>query len=142
MKAYLNAKLILFSKILKKKTKIISDKNILPFKILKNISKKRGLKIIDINSEFSKIKSQLPTFPDFKKKNLSMAILVAKICGIKEESLPKGLSLALGTNYLTPLELAAAYSIFPNGGRRVEPYFIQKIIEVNKILKIAKSRLI
>ena len=84
MKAYLNAKLILFSKILKKKTKIISDKNILPFKILKNISKKRGLKIIDINSEFSKIKSQLPTFPDFKKKNLSMAILVAKICGIKE----------------------------------------------------------
>ncbi len=33
MKAYLNAKLILFRKILRKKTKIISDIDILPFKI-------------------------------------------------------------------------------------------------------------
>ena len=84
MRAYLNAKLILFRKILRKRSKIILDKNILPFKILKKISKKRGLKIVDINSEFLKVKSQLPTFPDFKKKNLTMAILVAKICGLKE----------------------------------------------------------
>ena len=84
MKAYLNAKLILFRKILRKKTKIISDKDILPFKILKKISKKRGLKIVDISSEFLKVKNQLPAFPDFKKKNLAMAISVAKICGLKE----------------------------------------------------------
>ena len=38
MKAYLNAKLILFRKILRKNTKIISDKDIFPFKILKKIS--------------------------------------------------------------------------------------------------------
>ena len=84
MKAYLNAKLILFRKILRKKTKIISDKDILPFKILKKISKKRGLKLVDINNEFLKVKNQLPAFPDFKKKNLAMAILAAKICGLKD----------------------------------------------------------
>ncbi len=84
MNAYLNAKLILFGKILRKRTKIISDKDILPFKILKKISKKRELKLIDINNEFLKVKNQLPAFPDFKKKNLAMAILAAKICGLKE----------------------------------------------------------
>ncbi len=84
MKAYLNAKLILFRKILRKKTKIISDKDILPFKILKKISKKRRLKLVDINNEFLKVKNQLPVFPDFKKKNLAMAILAAKICGLKD----------------------------------------------------------
>ena len=50
MKSYLNAKLILFRKFLKKKN-IISDNNIQPFKKLKKYQKKRGLKIIDINSE-------------------------------------------------------------------------------------------
>ncbi len=84
MKAYLNAKLILFRKILRKKNKIISDKDILPFKILKKISKKRGLKLVDINNEFLKVKNQLPAFPDFKKKNLAMAILAAKTCGLKD----------------------------------------------------------
>ncbi len=84
MKAYLNAKLILFRKILRKKTKIISDKDILPFKILKKISRKRGLKLVDINNEFLKVKNQLPAFPDFKKKNLAMTILAAKICGLKD----------------------------------------------------------
>ena len=84
MKAYLNAKLILFRKILRKKTKIISDKDILPFKILKKISKKRGFKLVDIDNEFLKVKNQLPAFPDFKKKNLAMGILAAKICGLKD----------------------------------------------------------
>ena len=89
MKAYLNAKLILFRKILRKKTKIISDKDILPFKILKKISKKRGLKLVDINNEFLKVKNQLPAFPDFKKKNLAMAIYAAKICGLKDHLIYK-----------------------------------------------------
>ena len=44
MKSYLNAKLILFKKILKKKSKIISDKEIKPLKLLKKIAKKRKLK--------------------------------------------------------------------------------------------------
>ena len=41
MKSYLNAKLILFKKILKKNSVIISDKEIKPFNLIKKISKKK-----------------------------------------------------------------------------------------------------
>src|SRR5215213_3006539 len=39
-------------------------------------------------------------------------------------------SMALGTAEVTPLQLAAAYCAFANGGRRVEPTFIDKIVSV------------
>jgi penicillin-binding protein 1B len=39
-------------------------------------------------------------------------------------------SMALGTNEVTPLQLAAAYCVFANGGRRVAPTFIDKIVSV------------
>ncbi|MGH8177001.1 MAG: penicillin-binding protein 1A [Steroidobacter sp.] len=48
--------------------------------------------------------------------------------GFPEGSLPRNLSLALGTAQVSPLEMASAYSVFANGGFRVEPYFIQRII--------------
>ena len=41
MKSYLNSKLILFNKILSKKSFIISDSTIKEFKILKKIAKKK-----------------------------------------------------------------------------------------------------
>ena len=37
-------------------------------------------------------------------------------------------SMALGTMEVTPLELAAAYAVFANGGKQVKPTFISKII--------------
>ena len=37
------------------------------------------------------------------------------------------LSLALGTGEVTPLQMAAAYSVFANGGYLVEPYFVDRI---------------
>ena len=37
--------------------------------------------------------------------------------------------LALGTKEVTPLELAAAYAAFVNGGRRVEPKIIASVDE-------------
>lgn len=37
-------------------------------------------------------------------------------------------SMALGAIEVTPLELAAAYAVFANGGRRVEPTFIDRIV--------------
>lgn len=49
--------------------------------------------------------------------------------GLPTKSLPKGLSLALGTNLLSPLDLAIAYSAFPNGGHKIEPYYIKQIID-------------
>ena len=48
--------------------------------------------------------------------------------GFAESSLPRNLSLALGTAQVSPLEMASAYAVFANGGFRVEPYFIQRII--------------
>lgn len=49
--------------------------------------------------------------------------------GFPENSLPRNLSLALGTAQVSPLEMASAYSVFANGGFRVEPYFIQRIVD-------------
>jgi len=47
--------------------------------------------------------------------------------GFKPKNLPRDLSLALGSGTITPYELATAYSVFANGGYKVEPYFIDYI---------------
>ena len=49
--------------------------------------------------------------------------------GFKLEELNSDLSLALGTASLSPIKNVAAYSIFANGGKSVEPYFISKITD-------------
>ena len=49
--------------------------------------------------------------------------------GFKLEGLNSDLSLALGTASLSPIENVAAYSVFANGGKSVEPYFISKITD-------------
>jgi penicillin-binding protein 1A len=48
--------------------------------------------------------------------------------GFPKDSLPRNLSLALGTASVSPLEMAGAYAIFANGGFRVEPYYIDRIV--------------
>ncbi|WP_018232844.1 penicillin-binding protein 1A [Thioalkalivibrio thiocyanodenitrificans] len=40
---------------------------------------------------------------------------------------PRNLSLALGSGTVTPMEMAAAYAVFANGGYRVDPWFIERI---------------
>jgi len=49
--------------------------------------------------------------------------------GFKLEELNSDLSLALGTASLSPIKNASAYSVFANGGKAVEPYFINKIVD-------------
>jgi penicillin-binding protein 1A len=48
--------------------------------------------------------------------------------GFPKDSLPRNLSLALGTASVSPLEMAGAYAVFANGGFRVEPYYLDRII--------------
>ncbi|MBT8419549.1 MAG: peptidase, partial [Gammaproteobacteria bacterium] len=48
--------------------------------------------------------------------------------GFDSEHLPPDLSLALGSGTVTPLKLTTAYSIFANGGYRVESYFVDRVI--------------
>ena len=47
--------------------------------------------------------------------------------GFRAASLPRELSLALGTGEVSPLELAAGYAVFANGGFRVEPYIVDHV---------------
>ena len=51
---------------------------------------------------------------------------VAKF-GFDVDGLPRNLSLALGSGVITPWQLADAYSVFANGGHRVEPFLIERI---------------
>jgi penicillin-binding protein 1A len=51
--------------------------------------------------------------------------------GFNRDQLPNSLSLALGTAEVSPLEMAAAYSIFANDGYQIKPYLIDKIVNFN-----------
>lgn len=58
---------------------------------------------------------------------LSKARDMAIRFGFKPEELPNSLTLALGSGSATPLRMAEAYSVFANGGFKVEPYLIDRI---------------
>ncbi len=47
--------------------------------------------------------------------------------GFDPRSMPHDLTLALGTLEATPLDVAAGYAVFANGGYRVAPFFIDRI---------------
>jgi penicillin-binding protein 1A len=47
--------------------------------------------------------------------------------GYTMDDLPRNFGLALGGGSSTPLQLAAGYSVFANGGYRIEPYIVQRI---------------
>ena len=47
--------------------------------------------------------------------------------GFDQQTLPKGLSLALGSADLTPWEMVRAYAVFANSGYLIEPYFIARV---------------
>ena len=92
MKAYLNAKLILFSKLLPGNAHIISDKFNKEFPILEKISKKKKLKFLGIKNTIELINDFPKTLTgDFQKKNLSMAILAAQLCGLRSNKILKKL---------------------------------------------------
>jgi len=59
--------------------------------------------------------------------------------GFDKDRLPADLSLSLGTSSLNPLRNAVAYSVFANGGKKVEPYLIDSIRDRNGNLIYKKS---
>jgi penicillin-binding protein 1A len=48
-----------------------------------------------------------------------------------ESSIKRDLSIALGTSGVSMMELASAFAVFANGGERVKPIFIKKIVTMN-----------
>jgi penicillin-binding protein 1A len=62
--------------------------------------------------------------------------------GFKTDAFPHTLSLALGTQVVSPLEMATGFTVFANGGFKVEPYFISRIEDSSgKVLFQAEPKL-
>jgi len=51
--------------------------------------------------------------------------------GFPESQFQPYLTMALGANEVTPIQMAQAYAVFANGGYLVQPYFINKITDAN-----------
>lgn len=51
--------------------------------------------------------------------------------GFDPKQIPHNLTIALGTLDVTPLQLANGYSVFANGGYRVNPYLIDKVVDAS-----------
>jgi penicillin-binding protein 1A len=49
--------------------------------------------------------------------------------GFEPEKHPPYLTMALGAGSVTPLQMASAYSVFANGGYRVDPFLINKMVD-------------
>jgi penicillin-binding protein 1A len=49
--------------------------------------------------------------------------------GFGLDRLPPNLSIALGTGTASPLQMARGYAVFANGGYRVEPYLVTRIVD-------------
>jgi len=49
--------------------------------------------------------------------------------GFERASLPRNLTLSLGTMSATPLQVASGYAVFANGGHRIQPWFIERIVD-------------
>tara|TARA_B100000029_G_scaffold114314_1_gene106813 strand:+ start:5140 stop:7986 length:2847 start_codon:yes stop_codon:yes gene_type:complete len=110
MKSYLNAKMYLFKKLLKNGSKIITDEDNKEFKIIKSIAKRKKIKSNTIGSNSGDLKIlsnkykgtkqivkikynskilelKIPLIGYFQIKNLFMAILAAKSCGLSEKNI-------------------------------------------------------
>ena len=99
MFSYLKAKLLLFNSILSKNKTVITDKSLKEYSLLKNICKKKKLRLIDISSTQEKIKKYRNLkLNEFQIKNLSMAILAAKLCKLKERKIFRTLNKIKNVN--------------------------------------------
>lgn len=61
------------------------------------------------------------------KLGLDKAIETAQRFGFKKEQLPRSYTLALGSGYASPVDMAQMYAVFANGGFMITPYLIDRI---------------
>ncbi|WP_295873970.1 penicillin-binding protein 1A [uncultured Zhongshania sp.] len=64
-----------------------------------------------------------------RELGISKAINYVGRFGFDPTKLPHDLSLALGSHSLTPLDIVTGYAVFANGGYKISPYFIDRIID-------------
>ncbi len=82
----------------------------------------------------------IPAIKIAQKAGIKNIIQTAKNAGIKTEMKPL-LSLALGSQAFSPMEIATAYSTFARGGTYMQPIVIRKIVD-NKgnVLEVNKAK--
>jgi penicillin-binding protein 1A len=73
---------------------------------------------------------------------ISYAINYLQKFGFRRESLPRDLSLSLGSAAITPMELVTGYAAFANGGYKVEPYFIDRLETADNIVIMRSNPLV
>ncbi len=49
--------------------------------------------------------------------------------GLVEDKIPRNLTIALGTPQVLPIQMATGYSVFANGGFRIQPFVIEKVLD-------------
>lgn len=54
--------------------------------------------------------------------------------GLMENKIPRNLTIALGTPQVLPIQMATGYATFANGGFRIQPYIIEKVLDANNKL--------
>jgi len=63
--------------------------------------------------------------------------------GFDAQRNPAYLSLALGSGAVTPLQMVGGYAILANGGHRVAPYLVKKVVDSKgRLLAIAKPKVV
>ncbi len=62
-----------------------------------------------------------------QKVGVDTVINYASKFGFDPQSMPRNLSLALGTQISTPLQMATGYTVFANGGFKIDSYLISRI---------------
>jgi penicillin-binding protein 1A len=77
------------------------------------------------------LSQNLPAIQVGMKYGLNSVVNYARKFGIKKAPLQAVPSLALGSVGATLMEMTSAYTVFPNGGNRIEPYYIEAIVGKN-----------
>ncbi len=77
------------------------------------------------------LSQNLPAIQVGMKYGLKNVVEYARKFGVKKAPLQAVPSLALGSVGATLMEMTSAYTVFPNGGNRIEPYYIEAIVGKN-----------
>jgi penicillin-binding protein 1A len=75
------------------------------------------------------LSKNLPAILTGMKYGLNNVVNYSRKFGIQKAPLLAVPSLALGSVGATLMEMTSAYTVFPNGGNRIEPYMIESIVD-------------
>ena len=62
---------------------------------------------------------------------IDTAINYVERFGFDKNKIPRNLSIALGSLSVTPMQMVRGFAVFANGGYRVEPYVLQRVLDRN-----------